>query len=256
MKIELIEKWALHAYADGQLGPEESREVEEFLKSNEEARKLVADIRQQQAALQKVYHPVLDEVVPPELLRMARGSAPTALRWPKWAAAAGLAALLVGGASGWFAHNLAGSQAMAETLPDRALNAFDVFASDADHAVEFSGSDKDKLGRWLVERIGAKFSIPDLSGKGFSFVGGRMLAEQDRPAGLLIYEDANKARLVMYVAANPAKNELPMTVTSRGKLVTCYWVESDLVYALAGEQAANIMLPLAKEAHEDFDKDG
>ncbi len=256
MKMELIEKWALHAYADGQLGPEESREVEQLLQHNEEARKLVADIRQQQAALQQAFHPVLDETVPPVLLRSARRKDVVLARWPKWAMAAGLAALIVGGASGWLAGTFAGGSAMAETLPDRALNAFNVFATDTDHAVEFSGSDKDKLERWLVERIGAKFNIPDLSGKGYNLVGGRMLAEQDRPAGLLIYEDAAKTRLVIYVAANPAKNELPMKVTSRGKLVTCYWVESDLVYALAGQQPANIMLPLAKEAHEDFDKEG
>lgn len=254
MAMETFEKWALHAYADGELDGDDSRAVEKLLTNDEQARETLAAIHLQRSALRKEYDGALGEQLPSALLKMvaiSRRRKRFAI-FSKWALAAGLVGLMIGVTGGWLAGH---SMAVAETLPDRALNAFSVFATDPNHATEVSASDKDNLDHWLVDRIGAKFNIPDLSDKGYALVGGRMLAEQNRPAGLLIYEDAAKNRLVIYVAANPAKNELPMAVTSRGKLVSCFWVESDLVYALAGEQTAKVMLPLAQEAHVGFDKD-
>jgi anti-sigma factor RsiW len=256
MKVEMIEKWALHAYADGQLGPDEAREVEQLLQHNEEARKLVADIRQQRAALQQAFHPVLTETIPPALLRSARRPDVAPARWPKWAMAAGLAALIVGSASGWLAGILTGGSAMAEALPGRALDAYAVYAPEAKHAVEVSAADKDQLEAWFTERIGVKIAVPDLSAKGYSLLGGRLLTEGAKPAGLLIYENTTKKRLVVYVAANDLHTNAPMKVEKRGALVSCFWVEPDLVYALAGEQPASEMLPLADAAHEGFDKNG
>jgi anti-sigma factor RsiW len=256
MKMEMIEKWALHAYADGQLGPHEAREVEQLLQHNEEARKLVADIRQQQMALQRAFHPVLAETIPPALLRSARRPDVALARWPKWAMAAGLAALIVGGASGWFVGALTGGSAMAETLPGRALDAYSVYGPEAKHAVEVSAADKAQLEAWFTERIGVKIAVPDLSARGYSLLGGRLLTEGAKPAGLLIYENAAKKRLVVYVAANDLHTNVPMKVEKRGGLVSCFWVEPDLVYALAGEQPASEMLPLADAAHEGFDKNG
>ena len=256
MAMEFMEKWALHAYADGQLGLEDAREVEKMLSENEDARKLVADIRHQKSALRKALDPTIGEDIPSPLLRAIAGHRkPPA--WPRWAVAASLATLLVGGGSGWIAHNLASpGSAVAQTLPQRALDAFAVYGADANHVVEVSGTDKEQLHAWLTKRIGVEFALPDLTAMGYSLMGGRLLAEGDKPAGLLFYENDRKQRLAVYVAANTANTNEPMTVQHRGTLVTCYWVEPDLVYALAGEQPVKEMLPLAEAAHEGFDKEG
>ena len=98
------------------------------------------------------------------------------------------------------------------------------------------------------------FNVPDLQDKGYTLLGGRLLADNGKPAGLLVYEDANKQRMSVFFAANDAKNEAPMMVKQRGNVVTCYWVESDMIYAVAGEQPTDKMVSLANAVHEGFDK--
>jgi anti-sigma factor RsiW len=255
MMTNTIETWALHAYADGELQGDEKRNVEEALATSEDARQMLESIRQQKTELHKAYDQVLDEPVPAHLLKAATYS-PRAGLWPRLALAASLGALAFGAASGWFAHNSITATAMAETLPQRALNAYQVYGAEQRHAVEVAASEKDHLQAWLSKRIGVKFSVPDLTAEGYALIGGRLLGEAGKPAGLLMYEDANKKRLAIYFAANSAKTNEAMMIEHQGGLVTCYWVESDMVYALAGEQSSEQMLTLAKAAHEGFDQAG
>ncbi len=254
MNNDVFEKWAIHAYADGQVTDGEKRDVEKILSTNQDARDLLAEIRRQNTELHKAYDQVLAEPVPQRLLKAAN-YAPRASIWPRLALAASLAALAVGAGSGWLAHNFT-ANALAETLPQRAIDAFVVYGGDEKHAVEVAASEKDHLQAWLSNRVGVKFSVPDLTAQGFNLVGGRLLVEAGKPAGLLMYEDANKKRMTIYIAANAAKNNVSMVVENRGALVTCYWVEPDLVYALAGPQTSEQMLVLANAAHEGFDKEG
>ena len=253
MMTSTIEIWALHAYADGELQGDEKHNVEQALATSEESRKLLEAIRAQKAELHKAYDDVLVEAVPNRILKAATLK-PRANVWPKLALAASLAALAFGATSGWLAHNQFTPQNVAETLPQRALDAFVVYGAEQRHAVEVAANEKDHLQTWLSKRIGVKFSVPDLSGQGYTLIGGRLLGEDGTPAGLLMYEDASKKRLAIYVAANTAKNNEAMMVQEKGGLVTCYWVETDMVYALSGEQPPEQMLVLAKAAHEGFDK--
>ena len=252
--FETIENWALHAFADGELHGEEKKAVEKLVAENDEARKVVANIDYQKSELRKAYGHVLEEPVPTALLSAAnQKSAPRLLPYLLAVCAAML--FMIGGSIGWYANQQSYSQ-QAETLPARALNAFAVYGPEMRHAVEVSGAEAGHLDTWLSKRIGVKFAIPDLTAKGYTLVGGRLLAEGDKPAGLLMYENANKQRLAVYIAANDKHTTGSMKIESRGNLVSCYWVEPDLVYALAGEQPAAEMLTLAEAAHDGFDQEG
>ena len=254
MMFETVENWALHAFADGELEGEEKHKVEAFLRDNADARRALADIAAQKAALHRTYDGILSEPVPAGLLKAARSRPPSRNSWglAQAAAAAAIVALLVGGAGGWFLHSPV--QAVSESLADTSLDNFQVYATDFRHPVEVPATDKDHLQMWLSKRIGVKFNVPDLQDKGYTLLGGRLLADNGKPAGLLVYEDANKQRMSVFYAANDAKNEAPMMVKQRGKLVTCYWVEPDMVYAVAGEQPPDTMVSLADAVHEGFDK--
>ncbi len=254
MMFETIENWALHAYADDELTDAEKLDVERILQRDPEARQSLERIQRQKTALRNAYDAVLDETPPARLLAATNARPNSLLGLAAWrnVAAAGLVALVVGAGAGWFAHQTGG--AMAETLADKAANTYKVYATDESHAVEIT--DSEQLEHFLAKRIGATFSIPDLTPQGYSLVGGRLLNEGERAAGLIIYEDANKQRLAIYLAANPEENETGMTVKEKGNLVTCFWAEKDLVYALAGQQKRGDMLILAAAAHVGFDKDG
>ena len=252
--FETIENWILHAFADGELQGEEKKAVEKLLAEDDEARKALANIKYQKSELRKAFDHVLDEPVPAALLAAAnRKSAPRLL--PYLVAACAAMLFIAGGAVGWYANQQTNT-IQAETLPARALNSYVVYGPEMRHAVEVSGAEAGHLDAWLSKRIGVKFAIPDLSAKGYTLVGGRLLAEGDKPAGLLMYEDAKKQRLVVYIAANDKHTNGAMKIEYRGNLVSCYWVEPDMVYALAGEQPVAEMLALAQAAHEGFDKEG
>ena len=256
--FEIVENWAIHAYADGELDGPERKSVEAMLQQNAEARSYYDAIQRQKAALHKAYDGVLEEPIPAPLLntisqKPEAGVPWMKMKWSRVAMAASVAMLLLGAAGGWYGARYESRAMIIAQLPERALDAHEVYAADFKHPVEVAGSDKPHLETWLSKRIGVAFKIPDLNAKGYSLVGGRLLAEGDKPAGLLMYEDANKERLTIYVAANEAKDVSAMHIQYRGKLMSCYWVEADLVYALVGEQPKDEMIALTQAAHEGFD---
>jgi anti-sigma factor RsiW len=256
MMFKTIENWALHAYADGELSDAEKADVDRLLQQDPEARRVLDGIRRQKSALHKAYGPVGAETIPPGILAAAHGKfarRPGLGQWRNMAAGIAIS-LMVGAGASWYA--LRGSDQAGDVLASRAANLYKVFATEQNHPVEMAGADREQLEHWLAKRIGVSFTVPDLTPQGYTLVGGRMLAEDDRPAGLLLYENANKERLAVYLAANPAANESGMTVKKVAGLTTCYWVEKDLVYALAGEQKKADMLVLAAAAHDGFDKEG
>jgi anti-sigma factor RsiW len=252
--FETVENWALHAFADGELQGEEKISVEKLVSENNEARKVVANIQHQKSELRKAFDHVLDEPIPAALLRAANQK-PAPRLLPYLAAACAAMLFMIGGSVGWYANQQTNTQ-KAESLPARALNSYVVYAPEMKHAVEVPGAEAGHLDAWLSKRIGVKFTIPDLTAKGYTLIGGRLLAEGDQPAGLLMYEDAKKQRLAVYIAANDKHTSGGMKIEYRGNLVSCYWVEPDLVYALAGEQPVAEMLKLAEAAHDGFDKEG
>jgi anti-sigma factor RsiW len=255
--IEKMDHWALSAYCDGELDPQDRAAVEKYLTENHDARRVVDSINTQKQALKSAYDSVLEETVPQSLTDAINAKRTASSGWTKWAQVASVA-LLLGATAGWFGAtwniNDRMSQNVADAFQNRALDAHIVFASDFSHAVEVSGANPVQLQNWLERRVGAKFGIPDLTSKGYGLIGGRLLAEGDKPAGLLMYEDAKtKQRLSIYFAKNDRLDNTPMRIQYRDKLMTCFWTEPDLVYALAGEQPKDEMLPLAELAHDGFE---
>ena len=254
---ETVSNWALHAFADGELDGQEKRAIEELLQRDETARRFVALVNAQKHALQAALDGTLQEQVPARLLAEARGTKVTLFSARRLAAVAAAVMLIAVGAliGSMVAQRFApvGSHA---TLADLSYGAYKVYAGEQRHPVEVTAADKDHLQTWLSHRVGVKFAVPDLTQKGFALVGGRLLAEGEKPAGLLVYEDKQLHRITIYVAANEAKSQSPMAIEQHGQVMNCYWVEADLVYAVSGELPRDQMLSIAQAAHEGFDKEG
>jgi anti-sigma factor RsiW len=247
----ILENWALHAYADGELDAAEMAEVERHLAQSPDAQRELEAIRRQKQIVKSSFASVLDEQVPPSLLRAARGR--SRRLWPSAASiAAGLALLAIGAGSGWFVSQRASELSVA-SLAERALSAYEVYAVEVRHPVEVPASEQDHLQAWLSKRVGAPFKAPDLGAEGYSLLGGRLLADGAKPAGLLVYEDAEKRRMTIFIAANALNNTTPVEIESKGKLVICYWRDKDLVYAFVGEKTPDDMRRLAEAAHQKFD---
>src|SRR5262245_25415474 len=187
--------WALHAYADGELEHAERRQIEKELATDTEARVLVEAWKRQKQQIRDAFAPVLEEPIP-GTIQAALFPPKAFLSLPRIAAALALVLVLGLGVYGlvWLV-----STQEAERFAENALSAHIVYAFENERPVEVSAKDKNYLDQWLTARFGRPIVAPDLSARGFAFVGGRLLHDERRPAAQLMYEDGSKRRLTVYV---------------------------------------------------------
>jgi anti-sigma factor RsiW len=249
-----IDEWALHAYVDGELAADVRAEVETYLRTDIEAAQRVEAWRRQKEALKVAFDGTLDEPVPPKLLAAFHKRPARRWVWPS-AAAAGLALLILGGAGGWYFSQDSGAR-LAASLADRALVAHEVYAVEVKHPVEVGANDKEHLAAWLSKRLGHLIEVPDLTAEGYTLLGGRLLAGEDRPAAQLMYEDQAKRRITIFLSANPRNGDSAFQVEQKGNLVACYWLDGPFGFAVAGELEMPRAMHLARVIYDKFEEEG
>jgi anti-sigma factor RsiW len=249
-----METWALHAYADGELDAAGRAEIERLLADDPSARAELAAWQKHKDALHRAYDGILDEPVPPPILRTLRSGGPK--RRPAWPAlAASLALLLIGGASGWLAGG-ALNRSDAAGFADSALAAHGIYTAEVRHPVEVAASEKDHLQNWLSKRVGVAFRIPDLTPQGYTLLGGRLLAMEGRPAAQIMYEDHTGRRITLNLAMHPAQSEQSIRLQQNGDLIACYWQDGQLGVVVAGDLAEKDMMALARVVYDHLERQG
>lgn len=244
------EDWSLHAYADGEIAAQECAALDERLAHDPETRAKVDAWRRQKAWLKEAFDPVLDEPVPAQIkaaLRHRRG-----FTLSPWAIAAALALLIIGAGAGWFA-SLQMSTPQAKQFADLAIEAHEIYTHENRHAVEVAASDGDHLTTWLSKRIGQKLVVPDLTARGYTFMGGRLLAAGAQPAAQLMYEDQAKRRITIFVAANQSNKDTAFLVTQKDNVTACYWLDGPLGFVIAGETGREDVVSLAHLVYQSFE---
>lgn len=244
--------WMLHAYADGELSPEQRLEVEALVARDPEAARKLADWKRQRELLKQAFDDVLDEPVPPQLAAVLRRPAPVRRVSPWMAMAAAVLLLLMGGMAGWMLKG-EGAPVTVADLGRQALEAHSVYAVEVRHPVEVTGDDREHLQAWLSKRVGTPFAVPDLTEEGYTLLGGRLLAGNEGPAAMLMYEDQQGQRLSVVLAASGTDAESALKVEEQGKLIACTWVDGKLAVAVAGEMARDPMMVLAKAVYEKLE---
>jgi len=233
----------LHAYADGQLAPERQEQVEALLATDPELAARVGSIRAQSAALRDALDPMLGEPVPAALLAAATPPASGAFvrRWigPAFAAAA---SLVMGVALGWLARDtLIERSGTPTTFARQAAFAHALYAADARRPVEVWANEEKSLVSWLTKRLGFKVHAPDLGSLGYALVGGRLVAGNENPTALFMYENAEKQRLSLQVRRQSAAGrktggtgETAFRYAIENGVGVFYWVDDDCGYAISG----------------------
>jgi anti-sigma factor RsiW len=247
-----LENWAINAYADGELDAAERAAVEKQLADNPDARRVLENFQRQKAALHAAYDSVLGEAVPHSLQRTVQGGGTRRLG-PYAAMAASLAMLAIGGSIGWFAaRNTEGTPVF--DLARRAIVAHEVYSVEVKHPVEVPASDSEHLQAWLSKRVGSPFKIPDLSSHGFALIGGRLLAAEDRPAGQLMFENATKERITIFVSSNTGQAEQALQVREVGKHISCYWQDGPLSVAVTADLPRDEMMTIANHIYAQLEE--
>ncbi|HTN97245.1 MAG TPA: anti-sigma factor [Nordella sp.] len=244
------EDWSLHAYADGEIAGQEGGGLDERLASDPQARAKVEAWRRQKAWLKEAFDPVLDEPVPGQIKAALRHRRSFTLS--PYAIAAALALLILGGAAGWFA-NIQMSAPQAKQFADLAIEAHEIYTHENRHAVEVAASDGEHLTTWLSKRIGQKLVVPDLTARGYTFMGGRLLAAGTQPAAQLMYEDQAKRRITVFVAASQTNKETAFLVTQKDNVTACYWLDGPLGFVITGETSREDIVSLAHLVYQSFE---
>jgi anti-sigma factor RsiW len=238
----------LHAYADHQLSPERAQEIATGLACEPALAARVAEIRRQNALLRDALDPWLAEPVPRKLLA-ASAASPTWRGLRRLAPALAVAAsLAIGATIGWFGRGeMLQFEGTPITFPRQAALTHALYAADANRPVEVWAAEEQRLVTWLSKRLGFALHVPDLHSVGFSLVGGRLVAGNEKPGALFMYEDADRHRVSLLVRRDSlSSHETAFRYAYEDGVGVFYWIDDNCGYAISGRIDKAQLLAIAR----------
>ena len=226
----------LHAYVDGLLPAERRAEVEAWLAENPRAADEVADWKEQNDGIRKLFGAVPQAEPVPAALRGADRMRRFDMSLPAAALAACLLLAVGAGAGAGLARFASTPEASValDALPEASRTNYVVYASEVRHPVEVGAGERDHLVKWLSKRLGSTLNAPDLSAEGFSLIGGRLLSFAGAPGALFMYEDSEGKRVTLMAGRNTDNAETGFLFANSGDVRTFYWIDGPVGYALSG----------------------
>jgi anti-sigma factor RsiW len=239
----------INAYVDGQLAPSRKPAIEEALARDPALAARVADLQRQNAALHDAFDPWLGEPLPDRLIGAAAGPAQAGRRGAsKWLGLTAVAAsLIIGIAVGWFGRDISLQREGTPTTFARQVALTHVlYASDVNRPVEIWAAEEKRLVNWLSKRLGFAVHAPDLNALGFALVGGRLVAGNESPTAMFVYENADKQRMTLQVRKQAHTGETAFRYALEDGVGVYYWVEDNCGYALSGNLDRTQLLAIGR----------
>jgi anti-sigma factor RsiW len=250
----------LHAYVDGQLSADRQAEVARLLQEQPEAAARVADYAAQRDALRAGFAPIATAPLPPlldlqSILAQRLVERRTPWRAATWQiAAAVLLAFGLGGAGGWVMHGrFGGAPSDLTLLAQDAIANHVVYAADRKRPTELGADQRGDLARWVSNRLNHPVTPPDISSTGFRFMGGRLAATPQGPAGQFMYQNADGARLTIFVLPMRDASDTPTRMVDVGATDGCAWIDKGVGYTVVAPVSPDELYQLAMEVRRQFD---
>jgi len=89
---------------------------------------------------------------------------------------------------------------------------------------------------------------PDLAAEGFELVGGRLLPYGGKPAAMLLYEDASKNRISVYVTGDGEAKARGTYADANGGPSAIYWLDEGYACAVVGTLPKERLADVARSA--------
>lgn len=246
----------LQAYVDGHLDALRHAEVKAWLTTHPSAMARVRAFQEQNAALRKLFAPVLQEPIPIHLLRPASRK-PFIANWSRLAVI--LPTLCMGGILGWFGRETfpgavslvqvaeKETPAMIMTVAEsgfarRAAVAHAVYSPDIRRPVEIAADQEAQLVAWLSNRLGITLKPPALGTLGYELIGGRLLPGEQGAVAQFMYHDAAGKRLTLYISREKTDAaETGFQFVEEGPIGVFFWLNQGMGYAIsAGADKAEL----------------
>lgn len=246
----------VHACADGKLPEDRRARVAAALERDPTLAARIAAIRKQNVDLRDAFDPWLAEPLPRELIAAAqppRGRKPAASRWTL-PALASAATLIIGVGLGWMGHGeILRLEGTPTTFPRQAALTHALYATDPNRPVEIWANEEDRMVRWLSKRLNFPLRAPNLRAMGYELVGGRLVAGNERPGALFMYENADKQRISLLVRKdNEHTSETAFRYALEDGVGVFYWIDDACGYALSGRIDKAQLLAIARVVYGEL----
>lgn len=239
----------IQAFIDGRLATDRQREVEAFLASEPALRSRIEQLRADVHALRAAAQLRPPEPIPASLrlseirrLRAAR----TISRYRQLAA--GLCLFAVGGLLGAGLVRHQPSPVAARPQMADAVVAFRAFAGRSVDMVEFPAAQTAVIRQMISQHLRQDIVVPDLSGVGLTFRGGRLLASDEGPGGMFVYADPAGGPIAVYVKTLATPRRADLNSRQDGEVTAFFWFTDRVGYAVLGPSTS----PYAKRAAEQL----
>ncbi|MEO0542949.1 MAG: anti-sigma factor [Pseudomonadota bacterium] len=221
-----IDREMLSGFLDGELTPDETRQIEQALEIDVELQAELEQLMAADKAAQQDFQAMLTEPVPLALAAAVRNapsenvergasnsnvSKSQRASAPWWTAVAASLALAVGAAGGYLtavgtpATQVASAPGWLEDIADYHR----VYAAQGRHLVEVPASEAEHIETWLTNTVGAQVSIPDLTDHGLEFRGGRLLVAAAKPVAQLMFTDGDGKVVALCLIASTNPDDAP-----------------------------------------------
>ena len=256
--VERVDVDELHAFVDARIDASRLPAVLAWLQANPGDAARVLQWQAQRVQLRQLARAVDLGETPAALTDVVSRAAAGVRRRAQWQQAAAVLLLVAAGVAGgryW-------GQAAAPEAPEgmaaspafvrEAVLAHAVFVPEKRHPVEVAASDEAHLVQWLSRRLGAPLKVPSLARQGYQLLGGRLLPGEGTPRAQFMYENAQGARVTLYIAVfEPGQAPDPASFRSVrvGGEESFYWIEERFGYALSANVNGPDMQALAREVY-------
>ena len=113
--------------------------------------------------------------------------------------------------------------------------------------VEIWANEEERLVRWLSKRLSFQLHAPNLNSVGFALVGGRLVAGNEKPGAMFMYENADKQRISLIVRKDAERSrETAFRYAQEDGVGVFYWIDENCGYALSGNIDRQQLLSIAR----------
>ena len=196
------------------------------------------------------YGAIASEPLPPrfELKALARAGR----KWSRLAAAAVLAALLLGGGAGWFGRGFFDGAGPTRAVSLEAFEAHRLYIGEVRHPIEVKAGES-HLNPWLSRRIGYALPTPNLDPFGLKLLGGRLLpGNAGRAAAFYMYETATGERFTIYCRRDQAPQSA-LRYRASGPIGSFFWVEDEVAFVVSGPADRARLQKVAEAVYEQIE---
>jgi anti-sigma factor RsiW len=239
----------LNAYADNQLSAERASRVAAAVERDPVLSARITAIRRHNTQLRDAMDPWLAEALPRELIAAATARRVRRSRLsPAWPALAAAASLALGVAIGWLVRGeMLQLEGTPVTFQRQAALTHALYATDVNRPVEIWANEEERMVRWLSKRLSFPLRAPNLNGVGFALVGGRLVAGNEKPGALFMYENADKQRISLLVRKDAENSrETAFRYAQEDGVGVFYWIDDTCGYALSGNLDKAQLLSIAR----------